>query len=137
MYVFTPGTGATGPSKLIKTGDALIFNSSYNPAIWTTDEWPGNDSQEASLPHTCPADHTNSGREFKPPLPDTDLEDLGYKNFSPETMKQVCRVRKMYHEWCAYREGLGLEKIVCDLEDRATITAETLKFALPHFIIGG
>ena len=40
----------------------------------------------------------------------------------------------MYHEWHAYLEGLGLENIVCDLEDKATITAETLKFTLPHFI---
>ena len=89
MYVLAPGAGATGPSKLVKPGDALIFNSSYNPADWTTDEWPGNDSQEASLPHTCPAEHMSSGREFKLPLPNADLEDLGYKNFSLETMKQV------------------------------------------------
>ena len=134
MYIFALGTGATGPSKLVKPGDALIFNSNYNPADWETDDWPGNDSQDDKLPHTCPADGTNSGHEFKPPLPDDALEDLGHKNFSVETMKQVQWVHKMNCEWSSYREGLGLERILCDLEDKATITTETLKFALPRFI---
>ena len=40
----------------------------------------------------------------------------------------------MYREWRVHCQALGLEKIVCDLEDKATITAETLKFALCHFI---
>ena len=40
----------------------------------------------------------------------------------------------MYREWHANRHSLGLEYIVCDLEDKATITAESLKFALCRFI---
>ena len=134
MYVFAPDTGATGSLKLVKPGDTLIFSSSYNPADWAADEWPGNDFQEAKLPRTCPADSMNIGHEFKPPLPDDALEDLGHKNFSMETMKQVRWVHKMYCEWHCYRDGLGLERILCDLEDKAMITVETLKFALPHFI---
>ena len=33
-----------------------------------------------------------------------------------------------------YRHGQGLDYIHCDLEDKATITAESLKFALCRFI---
>ena len=40
----------------------------------------------------------------------------------------------MYREWRDHCHGLGLERIQCDLEDPATITAETLKFALCHFV---
>ena len=40
----------------------------------------------------------------------------------------------MYHEWRQHRHSLGLEYITCDLEDRATITAGTLSFALCRFI---
>ena len=37
-------------------------------------------------------------------------------------------------EWRSYRHLNGLEYIECDLEDKATITAETLKFALVRFV---
>ena len=40
----------------------------------------------------------------------------------------------MYREWRSYRHLNGLEYIECDLEDKATITAETLKFALVRFV---
>ena len=40
----------------------------------------------------------------------------------------------MYREWRAFCHGCGLEFIQCDLEDQAMITAETLKYALCHFI---
>ena len=40
----------------------------------------------------------------------------------------------MYREWRLHCHGLGFEKIECDLEDPATITAETLKFALCCFV---
>ena len=40
----------------------------------------------------------------------------------------------MYKDWRAYRHGLGLEFIPCDLEDKSTITAETLHHPLSRFI---
>ena len=135
MYVFTPGAGATGPSKLVKPGDELIFNSSYNPSDWMTDEWPGNEAEEPPLAHTCLAGDGNSGCKFTLPLPDEELVELGHKNFSPETMKQVRWVRKINRQWCGHRMALSLEEIVCDLEDKATITVKSLKFALCWFIM--
>ena len=63
-----------------------------------------------------------------------ELAHLSHKNFSDETMKQVQWVRKMYCEWRTYRHSNGFDEITCDLEDKATITAESLKFALCRFI---
>ena len=40
----------------------------------------------------------------------------------------------MYKDWREYRHSLGLEYIVCDFEDKASISGETLKFALCRFI---
>ena len=133
MYVFAPGAGATGPSKLVKPGDELIFNPSYNHADWVTDEWPVTEDTGA-IANTCLPAGTSTRCDFKPPLSKEVLVKLGHKNFSAETMKQVCWVCKVYREWKVHYQALGLEKIVCDLEDKATITAETLKFALCHFI---
>ena len=106
------------------------YNSSYNPTEWLTDDMP----QELKLAYTCPGGMSSSSRNFKPPLLEQDLEELSHKNFSNETMKQICWVCKIYHDWHYYRKGLGLESIKCDLEDKATITAESLKYALCHFI---
>ena len=41
----------------------------------------------------------------------------------------------MYKEWRAHHHSLGLEFIPCDLEDKATITASSLKFSLCRFIM--
>ena len=73
MYVFAPGAGATGPSKLVKLGDELIFNSSYNPADWVTDEWPVTEDKEA-IASTC-LPQTMS-HEFKLPLSEETLYHL-------------------------------------------------------------
>ena len=40
----------------------------------------------------------------------------------------------MYHEWRAYRHSCGFAFIQCDLEDKATITVDSLKYALCRFI---
>ena len=66
---------------------------------------------------------------------DEELAELSHKNFSPNTMKQIRWVRKMYQDWRAHRHSCGLEFIVCDLEEKATITVESLKFALCRFIM--
>ena len=98
MYVFAPGDGCTGPTHLVRPGDELIFNSTYNASDWATEN------------------------------------SVKTEYFSEETLKQVCWVRKMYHEWRSYRNSQGLAFIACDLEHKATITAESLKFALCRFI---
>ena len=134
-YVFAPSAGCTGPTRLVRPGDELIFNSSYNQSDWGTGGTVKTKYKEGDLPQTCPATvSSTSHREFKEPLPDTELEDLGHKNFSTETMKQIRWVRKMYWDWRSFRHTHGLSHIVCDLENSDTITAESLKFALCHFI---
>ena len=115
MYIFAPEAGCTGPTRLVRPGDEMIFNSSYNPSDWATESSVKTKFDDTAIPHTCPA-------------------GLSHKNFSADTMKQICWVRKMYREWRAHRHLCGLDYIVCDLEDKATITAESLKFALCHFI---
>ena len=80
------------------------------------------------MPATCPV------RPFNDPLPNEALSELSHKNFSPETLKKVRWVHKMYHKWRDHRHGFGLEFIACDLEDWSTITASSLAFALCRFI---
>ena len=130
MFVFAPGAGCTGPTRLVRPGDELIFNSSYNATECTTECKNSVDADQTEILHTCLPLPAVASCVFKLPLPKEDLVELSHKNFSAETMKQIRWVRKMYHEWCSYRHGLGLEYIHCDLEDQATITVETLKFAL-------
>ena len=91
---------------------------------------------DTAFPHTCPAGGVASTTHtFKEPLQDEELAELSHKNFSPDTMKQIRWVRKMYREWRAHRHSSGLDFITCDLEDKATITAESLKFVLCCFIM--
>ena len=135
-FIFAPGAGCTGNCKLVQPGDELIFNST-----WEWDQWQLSESHinvqdaDRGLFSTCPDVGLPSGHEFMPPLSNDALADLSHKNFSPETMKKVKWVRKMYRDWHEYRHRLGLEYIVCDLEDKASISGESLKFALCRFII--
>ena len=120
MYVFAPGAGCTGPTRLVRPGDEMIFNPTYNPANWATDNTMKTESEDRELALTCPGQCEQTS---------------GHKNFSDETMKQVCWIRKMYREWGNYRHSNGFDYIACDLEDKATISAESLKFALCRFIM--
>ena len=135
MYVFAPGAGCTGPTRLVKPGDELIFNSSYNPLDWTTENSVNTRYDDMALPATCLGGLATNAHEFKQQLPECELANLGHKNFAPETLKQIKWVRKMYREWREYRNSHGYAFIHCDLEEKATITAESLKFALCHFIM--
>ena len=134
MYVFAPDTGCTGPTRLVRPGDELIFNSTYNPSDWAMDNIESIGHEENGCASTCPGGVVAVGREFKLPLMEDDLIELSHKNFSDETMRQIHWVCKMYRDWRLYRQGLGLEHIPCDLEDKATITGESLKFTLCRFI---
>ena len=129
MYIFAPGAGCTGPTKLVRPGDEMIFNTSYNATDWCTDQESHKDKELAFMCPSMTAHHM-----FNEPLPKSDMMALRHKNFSEETMKQIRWVRKMYSEWRSHRQALGLQDIVCDLEDKATITVVSLKFALCRFI---
>ena len=135
MYIFAPGAGCTGPTRLVRPGDEMIFNSSYNPSNWATESTVKTEIDDTAIPHTCPAGVVASTTcTFKAPLLDDQLAELSHKNFSPDTMKQIRWVRKMYRDWRDHRHSCGFDYIACDLEDKATITAESLKFALCRFI---
>ena len=91
MYIFTPGAGCTGPTKLVKPRDELIFNSSYNPSDWTMDKMVASGYKESKLQSTCPSQTKQqpAACEFKVPLPKEDLVELSHKNFSADTMRQI------------------------------------------------
>ena len=134
MYVFAPGPGCTGPMRLVRPGDELIFNSSYHAREWATDSSVKTEYDDTALASSCLARiNASTACIFCEPLPKQDLVELSHKSFSAETLKQIRWVRKMYHDWREYRHAHGLAFIACDLEDSATITAESLKFALCRF----
>ena len=137
MYVFAPGAGCSGDAKLVKPGDEMIFSSSWETEKKGSDgQGSHGDSVELEGALTCPSAGrpSSSGHTFKAPLADEDLANLSHKNFSEETMRKVHWVRKMYSEWRSYRHSLGLEYIECDLENKETISEESLKFGLCRFI---
>ena len=139
MFIFAPGAVCTGGTKLVKPGDELIFNSSYNPRDWATETSVKSEQKveavESALASTCPAvSVTPSPRTFNMPLPEDALKELSHKNFSDDTMRKVKWARKMYRDWRSYRQSLGMENMALDLEDTATITPENLQFALCRFI---
>ena len=69
MYVFAPGTGCTGPIRLVGPGDKLIFNGTYNPDDWALETKPQITYKDTGLLHTCPGgDVSTSSCEFKLPL---------------------------------------------------------------------
>ena len=78
---------------------------------------------------------STGGRTYHVPLQKDDLENLTHKNFSPETMKKIKWVVKMFHEWRIYRENsAGLEKMECNLDDKSSITKENVVFAMSQFL---
>ena len=136
MFIFAPGAGCTGDLLLVRPGDELTFTSMY-----TWEQFRKENASEMSVnPDTglalsCPAASDGiPSRHFNDPLMEDALVELTDKNFSPETMKKIRWVRKMYREWRSHRHSLGLEYIECDLEDKDTITCSSLKFALCRFI---
>ena len=137
IYIFAPGAGCSGEAKLVRPGDKLIFSSIYQ---WHQREGPSmsfsNATEESGLALSClPAIPHDVPCEFKLPLLDDILIKLSHRNFSPETLKKICWVRKMYHDWRAFRHNCGLEFIPCDLEDKATTSHGSLKFTLCQFIM--
>ena len=69
MYMYAPGAGCTGNTKLVKPGDELIFNSTYNAADWGShEEETIAEKVETNLASTCPVtSDSTSRRSFKEP----------------------------------------------------------------------
>ena len=139
MYIFPPGSGCTGVPKLVQPGDEMIFGQSNEKSVEIDTNVMcsfklENVTQEvyaSGMPHAG----ASNVRQFNKPLENEILEDMVNKNFSPETMKKVNWVTKMYREWREYRHSLpNLQKVECDLDDKSTITKETLVFALTRFL---
>ena len=68
------------------------------------------------------------------PLDSDTLTDLGRKKFSPETVKKMMWVHRMYSNWRDARNATGMEFIACDLEDMSTICTESFLFGMKRFI---
>ena len=136
MYIYAPGAGCTDDAKLVTPGDELIFSSMCQ---WEERQAPllseAIAKQETVIASTClPANTTEPTRPFKEPLPKQELVELSHKNFAPDTMKKVRWAVKMYRDRRQYRHSLDLEKIECNLDDRATINKPSLCFVLCCFI---
>ena len=129
MFVYCPGSGFSGVSKLVRPGEDLNV-------IWSDSEENEQDHTEsqASLSETGLAVGSTQ-RSYYSPLPSHKMEELSHKKFSPETMKKINWVVKMYREWRIYRNSQDLEdKIDCDLDEMATVSEESLIFAVSRFI---
>ena len=136
MYIFPAGSGCNGIPRRVEPGDECIFNDK------------GEESQEFSMERSevvtfqlvtqnDASSHVVEmrARSFKQPLESGVLDDLSHKNFAPDTMKKIKWVTKMYREWRNYRHSLpDMHFIECDLDDKDTITKESLMFALCRFL---
>ena len=69
MYVFPPCAGFSGPTRLVRPGDELIFSSTYNPSDWSSDTRPLSKDQDHWLASMYPAGKvTPAPHTFKEPL---------------------------------------------------------------------
>ena len=128
MYVYRPGAGCSGIAKLVKPGDDL--SSSWNDV----EDHCGESESEGTVADSG-ISMSWSQRSYNSPLPKEEMEKLSNKNFSPETMKKIKWVLKMYREWRIYRNGdSSLENITCDLDDMSTVTEASLIFGVSWFI---
>ena len=133
MYVFPLGSGCTGIPRLVLPGDDLNF-------VPERADFTGNVTDaivsKGILHEVSSTDSgTSDVREFKAPLKEEDLDELSHKNFSPDTMKKVKWVTKMYREWRNYRNSQPhLDKISCDLDHQEMISKDSLMFALSRFL---
>ena len=126
MYVFEPGAGCTGESKLVQPGEEMIFsNITENKQVL-------NPSLQVKTAVKCEKKVDNiratcSQRSFHAPLSDGKLEKMAYKNFAEDTMKKVNWVVKMYNDWRVHRNSGEAKKFIyCDLDKKETISEGTL-----------
>ena len=134
--LYLPRTaGFSGIPHIVSPGDELfqeqvsvkteIFSQDHITPTWDV-------SSFTQMAHT--ASSNISPRVFKEPLDQQKLNQLSYKNFAPDTQKKIKWAVKMFHEWREFRHSGGFDFIYCDLDNKASITEESLNFALPRFL---
>ena len=134
MFVYPQGGGFSGILKLVQPGDELFNECSENSQFSTGSDVTQDSIQIQDSALQCRQEVTFTGCTYNVPLKGDMLEELSHKNFSPETLKKIKCVTKMYREWRIYRHSLGLEHISCDLDKKDTINYDGLIFALTRFI---
>ena len=136
MYIFPPGSGCTGVPTLVQPGDEMIFGKKSELSEDLTDlVTPSFETESVSEEKLTSEAIVSNVRSFNLPLKTEDLQEMSNKKFSDETMKKVNWVIKMYRDWHNYRHSLpNLQKIECDLDDKDTISKDSLIFALSHFL---
>ena len=133
MFIFPAGAGCTGTPRRVEPGDESIFNDKNE----IVEKLEVASSSECSFSNvTKNVVSASSGvRVFKDPLKSGVLDDLSHKNFSPDTMKKVKWVTKMFREWRGQRNSdPNKEFIQCDLDEKDTISKDGLIFAMSRFI---
>ena len=143
MFVFAPGAGCTGEATLVQPGDEMIFTGETQEVKVLTElstqkldaEDVGSNIFDGFTGGMSCGNVTSRQHGFNTPLNANDLDDLSHKNFSPDTLKKVKWVTKMYRDWRNFRESdPNLESIKCDLDDVRTITEENANYALVRFL---
>ena len=136
MYVYPAGLGFSGIPQLVQPGDEIFGGETIGSSgnITQSTAMSGIDTLVVDST-SCSQMSVKSSCSFKKPLDDEKMEDLRYKNFSPETMKKVKWAVTMYRDWRNYQNGHPtLENVACDLDDKSSIMQESLTFALSRFI---
>ena len=135
MYMYEPGAGFSGLAKIVHPGDEL-FNEEVvtQTPSFSDSNFTSNDAVFDSTGFDSTPSQIRSSRSFKMPMDEDKLDQLGYKNFAPDTGKKIKWAVEMFREWRNYRHDHGFEFVQCNLDDKTTITPETLNFALPRFL---
>ena len=130
MYVFPAGSGINGVPRKVYPGDELKFDEEL--------EFSGNTEFgecDDKMTLTQFMEVRATSHPFNMPLKEATLDELSHKKYSPETMKKVQWVTKMYRDWRNHRYSIPeLDKIECDLDNKDSITKENLVFAMCRFI---
>ena len=130
--MYPPGAGITGIPRLVKPGDEMIF-SSIDSASDVSSQVTSQEYEKVIKESEF--SQVYSQREYNVGLNDDQMEDLSHKNFSYETNKKIRWVLKMFHEWRSYWNSTpDLKHIDCDLDDKSSISMESVIFAVPRFI---
>ena len=133
--MFPAGSGCTGSPRLVQPGDEMIFGGESDENVKNDGEVEEVNQCVTTTPSLVLEQEVHStARKFNLPLSADDLESLSHKNFAPETMKKVRWATKMFREWRMYRKSQGLEEILCGLDEKSTISPQSLIFALVRFI---
>ena len=98
MFVYPPGSGFTGVPQSVHPGDDLFKIDTAENVI----EKDLNVMSKVDVADGLILGVMQHKRKFNEMLKPQVLDKLGFKNFSPETMKKVKWATKMYREWRMY-----------------------------------